>query len=165
MTERTTWYCLKCMALGAVIAAAPAFSSTASATNVLERAIAAAQPCKPLKVKQSVLGVKVELGIDTLDFVKVDTLEIRVDGDLAQASALGTLACRTSDGAPVQGGFSARARINLQANLASCIMSGSKIEIIEAGGEFGDVVTAFEPEISAALRGGVEKALRKLCSS
>lgn len=165
MTDRTTWHYLKCMVLGAVIAAAPALSSTASAANALERAIAAAHPCKPLKVRQSVLGVKVELGIDTLDFVKIDTLDIRVEGDLAQASALGTLACRTSDGAPLQGGFSARARIHLQANLASCLMSESRIEIIEAGGEFGDVVTAFEPEISAALRAGVEKALRKLCAS
>lgn len=165
MTYRNKWHDLSCMALGAIMAAAPALSSTASAANVLERAIAAAQPCKPLKIRQSVLGVNVELGIDKLDFVRIDTLEIRVDGDLAQASAIGTLACRTSDEAPLQGGFSAKARIHLQANLVTCVMSGSSIEIVEAGGEFGDVVTALEPEISTALRKGVERALRKLCES
>lgn len=164
-TCRNGWYHLRCVAFGAIIVATSFLGSPASAANVLERAIEAAQPCKPLKVRQSVLGVKVELGIDKLDFVKIDTLEIRVDGDLAEASALGTLACRTSDDAPLQGGFSAKARIHLQTNLVTCVMSGSSIEIVEAGGEFGDVVTALEPEISAALRKGVEKALKKLCAS
>ena len=164
-TCRNGWCHLRCVAFGAIIVATSFLGSPASAANVLERAIAAAQPCKPLKVRQSVLGVKVELGIDKLDFVKIDTLEIRVNGDLAEASALGTLACRTSDDAPLQGGFSAKARIHLQTNLVTCVMSGSSIEIVEAGGEFGDVVTALEPEISAALRKGVEKALKKLCAS
>lgn len=164
-TCRNGWCHLRCVAFGAIIAATSFLSAPASAANVLERAIEAAQPCKPLKVRQSVLGVKVELGIDKLDFVKIDRLEIRVDGDLAEASALGTLACRTSDDAPLQGGFSAKARIHLQTNLLTCVMSESSIEIVEAGGEFGDVVTALEPEISAALRKGVEKALKKLCAS
>ncbi|MBB3593795.1 hypothetical protein FHX08_004198 [Rhizobium sp. BK529] len=118
-----------------------------------------------MKIKQPVLGVKVELGIDKLDFVKIDTIEIKVNGDLADASAVGTLACKTSEDAPLQGGFSARARIQLQANLATCVMGGSSVDIIETGGEFGDVVAAFEPEISAALRRSVEKALKKLCAS
>jgi hypothetical protein len=159
------WSHLACMALSMALVAAPSFSSPASAANVLERAIEAAQPCKPLKVSQPVLGVKVELGIDKLDFVKIDTIEIRVAGDVAEASALGTLACKTSDSSPLKGGFSAKARIHLQANLATCAMSASSIDIIEARGEFGDVVTTFEPEISAALRKGVEKALKKLCAS
>ncbi len=79
------------------------------------------------------MGVKVELGIDELDFVKIDTIEIRVNGDLAEASALGTLACKTSDDAPLQGGFSAKARIHLQANLATCMTNASSIDIIEVG--------------------------------
>lgn len=165
MTCRNGRHHLRCMALGVIIVAASSLSSPASAANVLERAIEAAQPCKPLKVRQQVLGVKVELGIDELDFVKIDTIEIRVNGDLAEASALGTLACKTSDDAPLKGGFSAKARIHLQANLATCITNASSIDIIEAEGEFGDVVTTFEPEISAALRKGVEKALKKLCAS
>lgn len=165
MTCRNGRRHLRCTALSMIIVAASSLSSPASAANVLERSIAAAQPCKPLKVRQSVLGVKVELGIDKLDFVKIETLEIRVDGDLAEASALGTLACRTSDDAPLQGGFSAKARIHLQANLATCVMNASSIDIVSAGGEFGDVVTTFEPQISAALRNGVEKALKKLCAS
>ncbi|EJJ26260.1 hypothetical protein PMI11_05512 [Rhizobium sp. CF142] len=162
---RNGWRHLRCVAFSVIIVAASSLGSPAFAANVLERAIEAAQPCKPLKVRQSVLGVKVELGIDKLDFVRIDTLEIRVDGDLAEARALGTLACRTSDDAPLQGGFSAKARIHLQANLATCVMNGSSIEIVGAGGEFGDVVTALEPEISAALRKGVENALKKLCAS
>lgn len=161
---RNGWHHLRCVAFGAIIVATSSLSSPASAANVLERAIAAAQPCKSLKVRQSVLGVKVELGIDKLDLVRIDTLEIRVNGDLAEASALGTLACKTSDDAPLKGGFSAKARIHLQANLATCVMNASSIDIIEAGGEFGDVVTTFEPEISAALRKGVESALKKLCA-
>lgn len=164
-TRRNGWCHLRCVAFGAIIVATPFLSTPASAANVLERAIEATQPCKPLKVRQSVLGVKVELGIDKLDFVKIDRLEIQVNGDLAEASALGTLACRTSDDAPLQGGFSAKARIHLQTNLVTCVMNASSIEIVEAGGEFGDVVTALEPEISAALRKGVEKALKKLCAS
>jgi len=87
MAWRHGWYHLRCVVFGAIIVATPSLSSPASAANVLERSIAAAQPCKPLKIRQSVLGVKVELGIDKLDFVKIDTLEIRVDGDLAEARA------------------------------------------------------------------------------
>jgi hypothetical protein len=165
MTCRNGRHHLRCRALSVIILAASSLSSPASAANALERAIEAAQPCKPLKVRQPVFGVNVELGIDELDFVKIDTIEIRVNGDLAEANALGTLACKTSDDAPLKGGFSAKARIHLQANLATCITNASSIDIIEAEGEFGDVVTTFEPEISAALRKGVEKALKKLCAS
>ncbi len=162
---RNGWRHPGCVAFSAIVIAAPLLSTPAFAANVLERAIAAAQPCKPLKVRQPVFGVKVELGIDRLDFVKIDTIEIRVDGDQAEANALGTLACKTSQDSPLEGGFSAKARVHLQANLATCVTEASSIDIVEAGGEFGDVVTTFEPEIAAALRKGVENALKKLCAN
>ncbi len=163
-TDQNFWHPLKCLLLAAVTAATPAFDSAAFAQNSLERAIAAAQPCRPLKVQQQMLGVKVELGVDRLDFIKIDTVDIRIDGDIATANALGTLACRTSQDAPLQGGFSAKAHVQLRANLATCVMGESSIDIVETGGELGDVVAALQPEISNALRRGLEKTLKKLCA-
>ncbi|MGR9400219.1 hypothetical protein ACU8M5_10780 [Rhizobium leguminosarum] len=153
------------MTLAAIIAFTLGPNSAAFAANVLEKAIIAAQPCRPLKIKETVLGVKVDVGIDRLDYVKIDTVDIQVDGDAAKASALGTLACKTSDQAVVTGGISAKAQLNVQANLSTCVMEHSSIEIIETGGEFGGIVNEFKDEISVALLKGIENALKKLCES
>jgi hypothetical protein len=164
MTGRKCWHLLKCLLVGALMGVSSAPGSAAFAQNGLEKAIAAAQPCKTLKVEQKVLGVNVELGIDRLDFIRIEKVDIQVNGDVATANALGTLACRTSDSAPFHGGFSARAHVQLQANLSTCVMGKSSIDIVETGGELGDVVEALRPEISHAVLNGLERALKKLCA-
>jgi hypothetical protein len=135
----------------------------ARAPNALERAIGDAQPCKSLKAKVSSFGVSVEVGVDKFDYVTIETMQLLVNADAADASARGTLACKTSDGALVKGGFSATAEIRLKVDLLTCKTAESSIEIVKTGGKFGDVVKGLETEISNALRRSLEKNLAKLC--
>lgn len=84
-------------------------------------------------------------------------------GDAAEASARCTLACKTSDEALVEGGFSATAEVHLKINLATCKMTEASIEIVKTGGRFGDIVKGLETEIFGTLRRSLENNLAKLC--
>ncbi|TAY87959.1 hypothetical protein [Rhizobium leguminosarum] len=139
----------------------PLTFSQAQAANALERAIGDAQPCRSLRAKVSSFGITVQVGVDKLDSVKIENLQVSVNGDVAEASARGTLACKTSDEALVKGGFSATAEVHLQVDLATC--AESSIEIVKTGGRFGDVVKGLQTEITDALRRSLEKNLVKLC--
>ncbi|MBW8789138.1 MAG: hypothetical protein JF594_15665 [Rhizobium leguminosarum] len=150
------------LAAGALVLQPLTFSQ-AQAANALERAIADAQPCRSLKAKVSSFGITVQVGVDKLDSVKIENLQVSVNGDAAEASARGTLACKTSDEALVKGGFSATAEVHLQVDLATCKTAESSIEIVQTGGRFGDVVNGLQTEISEALRRSLEKNLAKLC--
>ena len=140
-------------------------ATKAEAANVLERAIGEAQPCKSLKTKVSSFGVSIDVGIDRFDSAKIENLQISVNGDAAEASARGTLACKTSDDALVKGGFSATAQVHVKVDLATCKMNESSIEIVETGGRFGDIVKGLEDQIASALRRSLEKNVAKLCQN
>ena len=123
----------------------------------------ASDATRSLKAKASSFGISVEVGVDKLDYVKIEQLQLAVNGDRAEANARGTLACKTSDNALVQGGFSATAAIAMRVDLATCRTTESKIEITDTGGRFGDVVKGLKGEISDALRRGLERNMAKLC--
>ncbi|CAK07804.1 hypothetical protein ELG83_09545 [Rhizobium leguminosarum] len=160
--EKEMRYWLDLLAIGALVLQ-PLTVSQAQAANALERAIGDAQPCRSLKAKVSSFGITVQVGVDKLDSVKIENLQVSVNGDAAEASARGTLACKTSDEALVKGGFSATAEVHLKVDLATCKTAESSIEIVKTGGRFGDVVKGLETEISDALRRSLEKNLAKLC--
>ncbi|MGO6814735.1 hypothetical protein ACCS67_07565 [Rhizobium brockwellii] len=149
-------------AVGALVLQ-PLTVSQAQAANALERAIGDAQPCRSLKAKVSSFGITVQVGVDKLDSVKIENLQVSVNGDVAEARARGTLACKTSDEALVKGGFSATAEVHLQVDLATCKTAESSIEIVKTGGRFGDVVKGLQTEITDALHRNLEKNLVKLC--
>lgn len=161
-SEKAMWNCLGLLAAGAFLLQPCSFAN-AQSPNALERAIGDAQPCRSLKAKVSKFGISVEVGIDKLDAVKIENLELSVNGDTAEASARGTLACKTSAEALVEGGFSATAAVRLKVDLATCKMTDTSIEIVKTGGRFGDIVKGLETEISGALRRSLEKNLAKLC--
>ncbi|TAU88695.1 hypothetical protein ELI02_29200 (plasmid) [Rhizobium leguminosarum] len=161
-TEKEMRNWLGLCAVGALVMQPLTFSQ-AQAANALERAIGDAQPCRSLKAKVSSFGITVQVGVDKLDSVKIENLQVSVNGDVAEASARGTLACKTSDEALVKGGFSATAEVHLQVDLATCKTAESSIEIVKTGGRFGDVVKGLQTEISDALRRSLEKNLAKLC--
>lgn len=154
----------KCVGLltAGVFLLQPCFAN-AQEPNALERAIGDAQPCRSLKTKVPSFGISVEVGVDKLDFVKIENLQLFINGDTAEASARGTLACKTSDEALVEGGFSATAEVGLKIDLATCKATETSIEIVKTGGRFGDIVKGLETEISRALRRSLEKNLPKLC--
>ncbi|MBB3916019.1 hypothetical protein GGQ65_003319 [Rhizobium fabae] len=116
-----------------------------------------------MKTKVSSLGISVEVGVDKLDSVKIENLELSVNGDAAEASVRGTLACKTSGEALVKGGFSATAEVRLKVDLTTCKTTETSIDIVKTGGRFGDIVMGLETEISGALRRSLEKNLAKLC--
>ncbi|TBB70871.1 hypothetical protein ELH45_10125 [Rhizobium ruizarguesonis] len=160
--EKEMRYWLGLLAIGALVLQSLTVSQ-AQAANALERAIGDAQPCRSLKAKVSSFGITVQVGVDKLDSVKIENLQVSVNGDAAQASARGTLACKTSDEALVKGGFSATAEVHLQVDLATCKTTESSIEIVQTGGRFGDIVKGLQTEISDALRRSLEKNLAKMC--
>ncbi|NKJ72717.1 hypothetical protein GFL38_10625 [Rhizobium leguminosarum bv. viciae] len=139
--------------------------SPAQAANALERAIEQAQPCRSLKTKVDTFGLSVAVGVDKFDAVKIEEIQITVDGDSADASARGTLACNTSVQAVLKGGFLATAEVHLQADLATCKVGQSSAEIIKTDGRFGDLVNGFKNEITKALRESRVKNLMKLCEN
>ncbi|MBY5782036.1 hypothetical protein HFN59_33865 [Rhizobium leguminosarum] len=154
--------CLGLLAAG-VFLLQPCSFANAQAPNALERAIGDAQPCRSLKTKVSSFGISVEVGVDKLDSVKIENLQLSVNGDTAEASAPGTLACKTSDEALIEGGFSATAEVRLKVDLTTCKMTETSIEIVKTGGRFGDIVKELETEITGALRRSLTKNLVKLC--
>ncbi|MEI1251474.1 hypothetical protein [Rhizobium aouanii] len=141
----------------------PSCIANAQVPNALERAIEDAQPCRSLKTKVSSFGISVEVGIDKLDSVQIENLELSVNGNTAQASARGTLACKTPAEALVEGGFSATAEVRLKVDLTTCKTTDISIEIVKTGGRFGDIVKGLETEITGALRRSLAKNLAKLC--
>ncbi|MDR9808896.1 hypothetical protein [Rhizobium hidalgonense] len=155
----------KCLGLltAGVFLLQPCSFAKAQVPNALERAIGDTQPCRSLKTKVSSFGISVEVGVDKLDSVKIENLQLSVNGDVAEASARGTLACKTSDEALVEGGFSATAEVRLKIDLATCKTTEFSIEIVKTGGRFGDIVKGLETEISGALGRSLEKNLAKLC--
>lgn len=148
-----------------IVAVAPILSSPSQAANVLEKAIEAAQPCRSLKTRVSPIGFNVDVGIDKFDAVRIDSLQILVNRDAAEANARGMLACKTSDEAVVTGGFSATVEVQVQADLATCKIGQSAFNIVETHGLFGDLVSGFEGQISKVMRQSVENALKKLCEN
>ncbi|TBF35247.1 hypothetical protein ELG88_08470 [Rhizobium leguminosarum] len=152
--------CLGLLAAG-VFLLQPCSLANGQTPNALERAIGDAQPCRSLKTKVSSFGISVEVGVDKLDSVKIENLQLSVNGNTAEASARGKLACKTSDEALVEGGFSATAEVRLKVDLTTCKMT----EIVKTGGRFGDIVKGLETEISGALRRSLEKNLAKLCEN
>ncbi len=154
--------CLGLLTAGVLLLQTCSFAN-AQAPNALERAIGDAQPCRSLKTKVSSFGISVEVGVDKLDSVKIENLELSVNGDAAEASVRGTLACKTSDEALVKGGFSATAEVRLKVDLTTCKTTETSIDIVKTGGRFGDIVKGLETEISGALRRSLEKNLAKLC--
>ncbi|MBY3068266.1 hypothetical protein HFO74_33490, partial [Rhizobium laguerreae] len=61
----------------------PSCIANAQVPNALERAIEDAQPCRSLKTKVSSFGISVEVGVDKLDSVKIENLQLSVNGNTA----------------------------------------------------------------------------------
>lgn len=148
------------LALPFLMIAAPSFAG-----NALERAIEKTEPCRSIKGKVDLGLTKVDVGVDRLDYIKIESARIAMDGDAANASARGTLACKTSDSATSKRGFSATAEAHAKINLVNCAVDASSIAIVKTDGTFGDLVEGFKGQIEDALRRGLVRSLTKLCEN
>ncbi len=136
-----------------------ALPSFAKAGNALENAIEKAQPCQALKVKTGLFTI----GVDRFEKVEIEELAVNVKDDVAKASAIGSLTCRTSDAAALKGNVSARLSFDAEMNLTTCTVSRREIKLLSAGGTFGDVVKALGEQISRSLGDGLSNEAKKLC--
>lgn len=145
--------------VAAFVAVAASGWHGALAANGLERALERLQPCQGLKVNVRLATI----GVDNLEKLSVEEVTITVKGDAADAAVTGTLACKTSDAALVRGDASARFSATVHMDLATCTVSGQKVEILSTGGTFGSLVDRFRGMIGRTLETGLADQLRKLC--
>ena len=122
-----------------VAAALMAVTATPAMTQtVVEKRLAALQPCGGLKVTQNVLGLPVTIGIDKLEGVALSRAEIAMEGDDVTLSFMGGLSCRTSDQAVIKGDASvdltASAAVSL-AELPAVLDAGEVARVVLRGDE------------------------------
>ncbi|AYG59923.1 hypothetical protein [Rhizobium jaguaris] len=131
----------------------------AQADNIVDRAIAAAQPCSSLKVKAGFVTV----GVDKFESVDVKAASVDIQGNTANVSLNASLACKTSDQAVMKGDVSATFAIKAQVDLGTCVVTSNDVQIIDTGGTFKKFIDALKPQIQEGLKGGLPQQLTKLC--
>lgn len=129
--------------------------------TVIEKMIAAQNPCSELKTKTA-LGITI--GIDKLDEVTLNTASASLDGNDVSLGFDGRLACRTSDAAVVKGNAATSVVAKAKLSLKDCAVDSLTVTLSEFGGTFGPILEAFAPaleqEIAAMATSRVIEACR-----
>ncbi len=141
------------------VVAVALFSAPASAQSVVEKLIAAENPCAPLK-KKTFLG---KVGIDKLRGVHLDQADILLQGDTVKITVNGELACGTSNHSVVQGDASASITALATADIAQCNVTLMDVSLGHFGGAFGDVIAALSHKIKAGLEKRLSAVLIDAC--
>jgi hypothetical protein len=129
------------------LTATPAMSQT-----VVEKRLAALQPCSNLKLTQKLLGRPVTLAIDQLIDVTVSRATIKLAGDNVILDFVGGLSCRTSEQSAIKGDASVDLTASAKVNLADCSIRSLSITPTRFGGTLAEVVkSAWEPLIRPKL--------------
>jgi hypothetical protein len=141
-------------------AATPAMTQT-----VVEKRLAALQPCSNLKVTQTVLGLPVTIGIDKLKGVALSRAEIVMAGDDVTLSFVGGLSCRTPDHAAIKGDASVDLTVSAAVNLADCSIRFLSMSPTRFGGRFREVIkVAWGPLIQPELEAKARSMLGDACA-
>lgn len=134
------------MALTALIA------TPAMAQTVVEKRLAALEPCSALKTSQKMLGVRVAIAIDELEGVVVNRATVTLAGDAVTLSLVGGLSCRASDDSALKGDASLDFTAAAAINLTDCSIRSLSITPTRFGGTLAEVVkSAWEPLIRPKL--------------
>ena len=146
--------------------AVAAFTATpAPAQTVVEKRLAALQPCSSLKIKQKMLGVAVAIALDELVGVAADRATVTLAGDAVTLSFAGGLSCRAPDDAAIKGDASVDLTAAAAMNLADCSIRSLSISPTRFGGTLGEVVKgAWEPLIRPKLEADVRAMLVDACT-
>jgi hypothetical protein len=136
------------------------------ADSVVERRLAALEPCSGLK--QDALGAT--LAIDKLDSVTLSHVQLDMSGDLVTLSLQGGLSCKTSDTALLGGNASADVSAVARMRLTDCAITELTITPTSFGGTYASVVKAawlslIEPKIAAEARAMLGKACAEFTGS
>lgn len=146
--------------VGAILLA-PISTELAQADTIVERRLAALQPCAGLEAED--FGLR--LAIDKLESVELSHVELDLSGDVITVSMQGALACRTSDAAVIQGNASVAVDAEAQMDLADCSEVSLSISPTEFGGTFAPAVrAAWQPIILPKLMAETKKMLTQACN-
>ena len=143
-----------------------AFAATPAMTQtVVEKRLAALQPCSSLKLSRKALGLPVAIGIDQLKGITVSRAAVTLVGDDVTLSLVGGLSCRTADQSAIKGDASLDFEAAAEMNLADCSVRSLSITPTRFGGSFGEVVkSAWEPMIQPKLEADARAMLVDACT-
>ena len=139
--------------LGCVVVALTTFTATsAMSQTVVEKRLAALQPCSNLKLTQKLLGRPVTLAIDQLIDVTVNRATVTLAGNDVSVAFVGGLSCRTSEQSAMKGDASVDLTASAKVNLADCSIRSLSLTPTRFGGTLAEVVkSAWEPLIRPKL--------------
>lgn len=152
--------------LGCIVVALTAFTATPAMTeSVVEKRLAALQPCSNLKLTQKLMGRPVTLGIDQLIGVTVSRATVTLVGDDVTLAFVGGLSCRTSEQSAIKGDASVDLTASAKVNLADCSVRSLSITPTRFGGTLAEVVkSAWEPLIRPKLEADARTMLVDGCT-
>jgi len=153
--------------LGCVVVALAAFTATPAASQtVVEKRLAALQPCSNLKLTQKLLGRPVTIAIDQLIGVTVSRATVTLAGDDVSVDFVGGLSCRTSEQSAMMGDASVDLTASAKVNLADCSVRSLSIDPTRFGGTLAEVVkSAWEPLIRPKLEADARKMFTDGCTN
>ncbi len=143
-----------------------AFTATsAMSQTVVEKRLAALQPCSNLKLTSKVLGRPVTLGIDKLIGVTLSRATVTMAGDDVTVSFVGGVSCETSEQSAIKGDASVDLTASAVGSLADCSIRSLSITPTRFGGTLGEVVkSAWEPLIRPKLEADARTMLVDACT-
>lgn len=144
--------------LASIVLALIAGNMPSSAQTVIERLISAQNPCGGLRTT----GAFGTIGIDRLDWVRIQAANVSLDGDTVKLSFQGGLSCRTSDNAMIKGSASAHIYARAGGSLASCQLAAN-VDLSDFGGNFGQFLQAAKSRLEAELGSILNREAKAAC--
>jgi len=143
-----------------------AFTATsAMSQTVVEKRLAALQPCSNLKLTQKVMGRPVTLAIDKLIDVTLSRATVKMAGDDVTVSFVGGVSCETSEQSAIKGDASVDLTASAVGNLADCSIRSLSITPTRFGGSLAEVVKGtWEPLIRPKLEADARAMLVDACT-
>jgi hypothetical protein len=150
---------LRFLGLGAFLASL-ILANPSQAETVVERQLAALEPCSGLK--EGLVGAT--LAIDKLESITLSRASMDMVGDVVTLTLQGGLACKTSDAALIHGNASVAINVTAHLNLADCSITTLAITPTAFGGMFASVVeVAWIPVILPKIETETRRMLTEAC--
>ncbi|MEM7120269.1 MAG: hypothetical protein AAF563_03260 [Pseudomonadota bacterium] len=135
-------------------------SSSSSADTIVERRLAALEPCSGLR--QEAFGAA--LAIDVLESVTLSRAQLDMTDDQVTLSFKGGLSCKTSDTALFPGNASVAVDATVRMSLSDCSISTFTITPTTFGGTYASVVqAAWNPLIQPKIESEARRMLNEAC--
>jgi len=140
-------------------------ATSAMAQTVVEKRLAALQPCSSLKTTQELMGRPITLAIDKLIDVTLTSATVSMAGDNVTVSFAGGVSCKTSEQSAIKGDASVDLTASAVGNLADCSIRSLSITPTRFGGSLAEVVKGtWEPLIRPKLEADAREMLIDACT-